>query len=76
MIDRPGIYELSAEEYHADPCPTPSLSSSIARTLLASSPHHAWWEHPRFNPGRVREEDEKFDLGTAAHALDFSSKIA
>ena len=68
MIDRPGIYELSAEEYHADPCPTPSLSSSIARTLLASSPHHAWWEHPRFNPGRVREEDEKFDLGTAAHA--------
>ncbi len=68
MISAPGIYELSAEDYHRDPCPSPSLSSSIARTLLASSPLHAWFEHPRLNPGHVREDEEKFDLGTAAHA--------
>ena len=68
MIDHEGIYELTAEKYHADPCPTPSLSSSIARTLLASSPLHVWHDHPRLNPGHIREEEEKFDLGTAAHA--------
>jgi len=68
MIDQPGCYEISAAEYHADPVVEPSLSSSIARTLLAYSPHHAWWEQPRLHPGLEREEKEIFDLGTVAHA--------
>lgn len=69
MIDQPGIYEISAEEYHADPVgPAPSLSSSLARTLLAYSPAHARFAHPRLNPDFRREEDEKFDLGSAAHS--------
>lgn len=68
MIDEPGIYVLSAAHYHADPCPAPSLSSSIARVLLASSPQHAWWKHPRLNAEYEPEGDDKFDLGTAAHA--------
>lgn len=60
--------EMSAAEYHADPCATPSLSSSIAHILCTRSPAHAWTAHPKLNPDFVREVDDKFDLGTAAHA--------
>ena len=67
-IDQPGIYTIPAAEYHADCCPAPSLSASIARTLLAQSPLHAWTEHPRLNPAYQAEESERFDLGNAAHA--------
>lgn len=66
-IDTPGIYEIPAAEYHQDPCPAPSLSSSIAKTLLACSPAHARAKHPRLGAA-PREESETFDLGTAAHA--------
>jgi hypothetical protein len=66
---KPGIYDMPAEAYHADPCPIPSLSSSVARTLLARSPKHAWTEHPRLNPRYESEEKKEFDLGKAAHAL-------
>lgn len=67
-VERPGIYEMSAADYHADPCPTPSLSSSIARKLLGYSPLHAAHEHPRLNPAVVESHDEKWDRGTVAHA--------
>ena len=65
---KPGIHTMTADTYHADPCPAPSLSASIAHILLADSPLHAWWNHPRLNPAYGREDDAKFDLGTAAHA--------
>ena len=68
MIDRPGIYTVSAAEYHQDPCIAPSLSASIAHILLTQSAWHAWWAHPRLNSAYQPQEDEKFDLGTAAHA--------
>jgi hypothetical protein len=64
----PGIHQMTADTYHADPCPAPSLSSSIARTLLGYSPLHAFTEHPRLNPNVEREEKEMFDLGSAVHA--------
>lgn len=64
----PGIHTMTADTYHADPCTAPSLSSSIARTLLSYSPRHAWFEHPQLNPNVEREDKEMFDLGTAAHA--------
>lgn len=63
------LVAMPAEAYHADPCDRPSLSSSIARTLLTKSPLHAWSEHPRLNPDRIPEERNEFDLGSAAHAL-------
>lgn len=66
----PGVYEdLPADEYHADPSATPSLSASIARILCTESPLHAWAKHPRLNPDYVKEEDEKFDIGNIAHEL-------
>lgn len=68
MIDQPGIYDLTAEEYHADCCPEPSLSASIAQKLLGESPAHARQAHPRLAPVFEREEREVFDRGAAAHA--------
>lgn len=68
-IVEPGIYDMSAEAYHADPCPEPSLSCSIAKLICLSSPAHARHEHPRLNPTAVHEESERFDIGTAAHAV-------
>jgi len=68
-ITKPGIHEMKAEEYHADPCPTPSLSASIATKLIDQSPRHAWAAHPRLNTQHEKEEAAQFDLGGAAHAL-------
>lgn len=68
MIDKPGLYEIPAAEYHQDPVgPAPSLSSSLARILLSQSPQHCWFAHPRLNPAYEPEESSRFDVGTAAH---------
>lgn len=69
MIDKPGIYKLNDEEYHADPCEAPSLSRGIIHTLITSTPAHARFQHPRLNPLWAPEEKTLFDLGKAAHAL-------
>ena len=61
--------DVTAEDYHADPAPKPSLSASIARTLLDETPRHAWEKHPRLNPGASPEGTRRTDLGSAAHAL-------
>jgi len=63
------MYDMTAEEYHADPCPEPSLSSGIAHKLLSLSPLHAWTGHPKLNPNYKDTNDPKFDLGTIAHAM-------
>jgi hypothetical protein len=66
----PGIYAITEEEYHKDPCPTPSLSRSIIKDLLFDCPFRAWLKHPRLNPDYEPEEDSvKFDLGTSAHQI-------
>ena len=49
-ISEPGVYSLPDDAYHADPCPGPSLSSSVAKLMLDRSPLHAWHAHPRLNP--------------------------
>lgn len=69
MITAPGIYQLTADQYHMDPCPTASLSSSIAKILIEQSPAHAWMAHPRLNLQYEREVNSRFDLGSAAHTL-------
>lgn len=68
-IDQPGVYDISAEEYHADPCLAPSLSNSIAKILVSQTPRHAWAAHSRLNPAFEPEEEAKFDLGKTAHSL-------
>ena len=69
-ISEPGVYSLQDKIYHADPCPEPSLSSSVAKLLLGRSPLHAWHSHPRLNPDyRPRPESKIMDLGSVAHRV-------
>ena len=75
MITAPGIYDLPASEYHADPCVEPSLSNSIGHLLLTRSPRHAWHAHPRLNPPTEAEEPTREqEEGTALHALILENK--
>jgi hypothetical protein len=59
---------MTAEEYHADPAPEPSLSSSIAAAMLLQSPLHARGMHPRLNPDHVDATSPAMSLGTQVHA--------
>lgn len=64
-----GVHVIPSETYHADPCPVPSLSRSVIKSLLFQSPAHVKEGHPRLNPAYQSEDDGKFDMGTACHAL-------
>lgn len=71
MINPGLLTDMTADEYHADPCPEPSLSSSIARIMIDQSPRHAWHAHPRLGL-RVDDADapsRAMMIGTAAHKL-------
>ena len=43
----PWLLDMPEADYHKDPSPTPSLSSSIAKLLVNESPYHAYRQHPR-----------------------------
>ena len=64
VITEPGVYDIPEADYHADPVPGGSLSSSGARKLL-----------PPSCPARFRYEQDHpvhkdvFDFGTAAHRM-------
>lgn len=70
-VTAPGLYAMTEAEYHADPCPLPSLSRSIGKILIDQSPRHAWTAHPRLNPKWKPSDntDRAADVGSAAHAL-------
>jgi PDDEXK-like domain of unknown function (DUF3799) len=68
-ITEPGVYDIPADDYHRDPCPEPSLSSSIAKLLVDATPMHAKAKHPRLTVGAVVENKREFDIGSAAHQL-------
>lgn len=65
------VLDMKNEVYHGDPnLEGPSLSRGTIHCLVDQTPAHAWQNHPRLNPDWKPEEDvEKFDLGTAVHAL-------
>lgn len=62
------ILNVSAVEYHADPCTTPSLSASMAHILTSQSPAHAWQRHPRLG-GTPGESTRDMDTGSLVHAI-------
>jgi hypothetical protein len=69
-ITKPGLYtSIPTADYHRDPCPSPSLSQSIAKLLIDRSPAHAWLEHPRLNPNWEPSDATKFDIGNVAHRM-------
>jgi hypothetical protein len=66
------IVDVPAVQYHRDDfnTPEPSLSASIAKTLISESPAHAKAKHPRLTDYPiVREADDALDLGTVVHAI-------
>lgn len=70
LITENGVYDLTMERYHGQPCAGPSVSSSGLRTLWSSSPAHFWLDSS-LNPNREPDESERphFALGRAAHHL-------
>lgn len=68
----PQLLSMTQAEYLADPCPRPSLSSSVAHTLISESPLHAWLKHPKLGHA-PRESSDSMDRGTIIHALLFGT---
>lgn len=80
MITSPGLHpDIDEEVYHADPCPEPSLSASLAKTIIGESALHGFLQHPRLGLGSDDDESEdeaeavkaqnQMDKGTLAHSL-------
>ncbi len=68
-IGKPGIYlDFPERDYHADPCPEPSLSHSVAVALTEQSPAHAYAMHPRLGGASEFESASAADIGRAIHA--------
>ena len=63
-IAEPGVYDIPAEQYHADPVEGGSLSSTGARRLLDMPP--ARWQYERDHP---TPPTSAMILGTAVHTL-------
>lgn len=68
-VPGPGAYDLDEADYHADPCPTPSLSGSIIKVLVNRTARHAYEAHPRLNADYEAEEKTSWDLGSVFHKL-------
>jgi len=62
------LLEMDEDKYFADPCDKPSLSQSVAHTLLSRSPYHAWLEHPKLG-GQQRTATKAMDEGTILHSM-------
>lgn len=62
-ITEPGLYDISNADYHKDPVPGGSLSSSGAKKLIAKTPAHYKWDQDH------QEHKDIFDFGTAAHSV-------
>lgn len=65
IIDQPGIYDLTEAEYHADPVPAGSLSSTGAKGLLPPSCPAQF----AYDRQHERQSTGAFDLGHAVHKL-------
>ena len=69
MIDKPGKYKISMEEYLGDPCIEPSLTRSTIKSLIEEPARKTFLQHPRLNPQTVEKESAIMDIGTAAHSV-------
>jgi hypothetical protein len=65
---RARVLSCSVEEYHCDPGAVPTLSQSIAHTLVTKSPAHAWATHPRLGAAPREDTDATRD-GTIIHQM-------
>jgi hypothetical protein len=65
IISEPGVYEMSADTYHADPVPDGSLSSSGARRLLPPGCPALY----RYEQDHRRRPTKDMNFGSAAHKV-------
>lgn len=70
-IDLVGWHEMPESEYHADPCPLPSLSASCAKTIISKSLLHAWFQHPKNPSAPPFKPSSVMEMGKAVHAAVF-----
>jgi hypothetical protein len=64
LVTEPGLYDgMPEEQYHSDPVPAGSLSSTGARELLGCPAKYAHSQE------HGRPDSKAFDLGKVAHAL-------
>lgn len=74
-ITAPGMFfDMSPEDYFAEPCPAPALSNSGIRPLLFKSPEHFARRHPALG---MREEEKRataaMHRGSVVHRLALGS---
>lgn len=62
------LLDVTPAQYLQDPCSTPSLSASIAHTLVSRSPLHAWADHPKLG-NLQRSSTAAQDDGSIIHRL-------
>lgn len=65
---RARILNVTPAAYMRDPCKVPSLSQSIAHTIVEHSPLHAWTRHPRLG-AQPAPSTAAMDEGTLLHRL-------
>jgi hypothetical protein len=64
------LLDIPADVYHADPCETPSLNATVAKSLLLETPAHAKQKHPRLMDGDyLARHTDAMDEGTALHQM-------
>jgi hypothetical protein len=68
MITDPGCYNLPEDDYHRDPCPTPSLSAGMINQILIA-PKKCWHASSRLNSAWEEPDDSKFTIGTVTHII-------
>lgn len=66
-----GWHDMPESVYHTDPCPTPSLSSSCAKTIISKTLLHAWRSHPRSPNADPFQASKTMEIGKAVHAAVF-----
>lgn len=69
QVTKPGVFDISVDDYDADPCPEPSLRGTAVKEILQFSPLHAWTATPRLNPDFEESDSETFDIGNTMHDL-------
>jgi hypothetical protein len=82
VVPEPGLYLGTPEErYHADPCPDPSLSASVAKIAFDKAMSKAQAAHPRLRLPDYPEDDTEEErspmwyqeVGSAVHSLALRS---
>jgi PDDEXK-like domain of unknown function (DUF3799) len=63
------VLDVTPEQYHTDPCLTPSLSSSIAKIIIERSPAHARLAHPRLGGASKHSFTESMSNGSVIHRM-------